>query len=98
MSVGARVMWSGREGLDGRPSWFVWRRWLVDERAEAPLHPRATIKALPAARQPPSPLRDPGLVLRLMPIDVCRGEGSVEWTGGPLWSPVVVCLQTLACR
>ncbi len=26
----------GREGLDGRPPWFAWRRWLVDERAACP--------------------------------------------------------------
>ncbi len=31
-------------------------------------HPRATMKAHPASTQPPSPLRNPGLGLKLMPI------------------------------
>src|SRR5947207_9283477 len=41
---------------------------------------RATIKAHRPSTQPPSPLRNPGVGLRLMPI------------GGPLWSPGVLCL------
>ncbi len=37
-------------------------------------HPRATMKAHPASTQPPSPLRNPGLGLRLMPIEVSSGH------------------------
>src|SRR5205807_2705279 len=44
---------------------------------------RATIKAHTTSTQPPSPLRNPGVGLRLMPI------------GEPLWSPAA--LRLLPC-
>src|SRR5258708_2229711 len=64
-SVGARAVGSGGEGLYGRPRPVPW---LICGGSRSHPHHRATIKALPSSTQPPSPLRNPGLRLRLMPI------------------------------
>jgi predicted glycosyltransferase len=42
ISVGARAVERGREGLYGRPPWAAYRRWLVDEQPACPS--RATIQ------------------------------------------------------
>ena len=75
-SVGARVAELGWVGLDGRPLWGAASCRLHDAWAVSP-HPRATLKAPNPSTQPPSPLRNPGLRLKLMSI------------GGPFWSPAV---------
>src|SRR6266446_7698384 len=62
LSVGARVVRSGGEGLYGRPRPGPCAH-LRGRRAHP--HPRATIKALPSPHHPPSPLR---LVLRTHPV------------------------------
>jgi hypothetical protein len=65
--VGARVVEWGRVGLDGRPRGGDGQA--VHYRSTRPGNPqRTTIKAHPASTQPPSPLRNPRLRLRLMPV------------------------------
>ncbi len=65
VSVGASVTESGRVGLYGRPLWNALQRRFHNTWASPPI-PRATIKAHHPSTQPPSPLRNPWLGLRLI--------------------------------
>jgi tRNA nucleotidyltransferase/poly(A) polymerase len=52
-SAGARAVNGEQVGLNSRPPWFAWKRWLSTHKSHS--HPRATIKAHPTSSQPPSP-------------------------------------------
>jgi hypothetical protein len=64
-SVGARVVWSGRVGLYGRPACLF--PVLTSRGTRSPPHPRAAIKALPTHPLPTRPYRQPGILSAFLP-------------------------------
>jgi hypothetical protein len=73
------VVERGRVGLYGRPGWGGCP--FIDEPASPSDSRRATIKAHTTSTQPPSPLRNPGLGLRLMLIGRPEGSGQLTTQG-----------------